>query len=93
MSEPVNDVLAVLRAARDSVPAEQLLAYCAAMADVVELIEADNEYDAARHNVWIVSQSDDYAFTNGNAQRAKGRLDAAIARRAAALARVQGGAA
>ncbi|GHH52432.1 hypothetical protein [[Pseudomonas] boreopolis] len=39
MSAPVN-ALAVLRAARDSVPAEQLLAYCAAIANVVELIEA-----------------------------------------------------
>lgn len=32
--------LAVLRAARDSVPAEQLLDYCAAVAAVAELIEA-----------------------------------------------------
>lgn len=34
------NVLNVLRAARDSVPAEQLLDYCAAVAAVVELIEA-----------------------------------------------------
>lgn len=43
MSAPLNDVLAVLRAARDSVPGEQLLAYCAAMADVGELIYALRE--------------------------------------------------
>jgi len=39
------DVLAVLRAARDSVPAEQLLDYCAAVAAVAELIRCDLDYD------------------------------------------------
>jgi hypothetical protein len=38
MSAPV-DVLAVLRAARDSVPADQLIACCDAVAAVAELIE------------------------------------------------------
>jgi len=33
------DVLAVLRAARDSVPADQLIAYCDAVATVADMIE------------------------------------------------------
>lgn len=49
MSGPV-DVLAVLRAARDSVPAEQLLDYCAAVAAVSRLIEAA-EIEALRAEV------------------------------------------
>ena len=38
MSAP-GDVLAVLRAVRDSVPADQLIAYCDAVATVAELAE------------------------------------------------------
>jgi len=42
------DVLAVLRAARDSVPAEQLLDYCAAVAAVAELAAEIEALRAAR---------------------------------------------
>ncbi|GHH53014.1 hypothetical protein [[Pseudomonas] boreopolis] len=52
MSAPV-DVLAVLRAARDSVPAEQLLDYCAAVAAVAELIKRGNRIEQwSRGAIW-----------------------------------------
>lgn len=78
MSEPVNDVLAVLRAARDSVPGDQLLAYCAAMADVSELIKAARRVDRTSRGLegWHVDA-----------------MPEAMQRLRAALARVQGGAA
>lgn len=78
MSAPLNDVLAVLRAARDSVPGEQLLAYCAAMADVGELIEAARRVDR-------IDRGLDAWHENS--------MPEAMQRLRAALDRVQGGAA
>lgn len=79
------DVLAVLRAARDSVPAEQLLDYCAAVAAVAELI-ADRETLAqtlALAYAWI---------QEAKAEGVTRPADNTLAACRAALARVQGGA-
>jgi len=54
-------------------------------AALAELIEADNEFDAADAGYHILLHSDDYAFTNGKAQIASDRLDKARTRRANAL--------
>jgi len=63
------DVLAVLRAARDSVPAEQLLDYCAAVAAVSRLIEAAAleaaREDAERYRWLRKGESDDVAVVRG----------------------------
>lgn len=91
MSAPKVDVLAVMdaeieRAGGEAFPVGRTL--IAARAVVAELIEADREYDAARHNEWVISQSDDYAFTNGKTQLAAERTRLATERRSAALARI-----
>ena len=71
-------VLSVLRAARDSVPAEQLLDYCAAVAAVAELIKRGNRIEQRnRGAIW----GDEDAVAQDWAEFR------------AALARVQGGAA
>jgi len=87
VSGPV-DVLAVLRAARDSVPAEQLLDYCAAVAALAELIAADLEYDEAK-----AEQDDNAKFDETGMYVPRAvfeRVEAATARRADALASVGG---
>ena len=74
------DVLAVLRAVRDRAPADQLLAYCDAIAAVAELIEAlEKLIDESVHPY------DGGEYEDGEWKA----LDAARA----AIARVQGGAA
>lgn len=86
MSGPV-DVLAVLRAARDSVPAEQLLDYCAAVAAVAELIEASQAYFAG----YCVDEADDDCSTGNGAWTGCTREQHEAARRLrTALARCRG---
>ena len=88
MSAPV-DVLAVLDRAHVAFSGEQAAGIYAARAAVAELIEADEEYDAARREEHAAEEADDDEL-QCNAVR---RMQWAKDRRAIALARCNGGAA
>lgn len=63
-----------------------------ARSDIAELIEADVEYDAANRDWERATSNDPEELSDETWRRIADRFEAAVMRRIAALARVQGGA-